>query len=113
MPQMLVAMDEAAEAPRHVVIVGRRGAEDTRAMVREFDRRFGPGELLLLVDGEDTRRRLGTLAPFAAALQPCDGVATAYVCLHYSCRLPTTDPREFGAQLDELAPSRLTTGATA
>ena len=100
MPQMLVAMDEARSITRHVVIAGDAGAKDTRALAAEFDRRFLPGDLLLVADAH-TRPGLAALAPFAAGLTPKDGHATAYVCVDYACRLPTTDPKAFAAQLDE------------
>jgi len=102
MPRMLVAMDLAAEPPRHVVVAGEPGAEDTRALVREFERRFLPRDLLLVVDGGERSRRLANLVPFAASLTPVGGRATGYVCVHYACRLPVTDAREFAALLDEL-----------
>jgi uncharacterized protein YyaL (SSP411 family) len=101
MPQMLAAMDLERAPQRHVVIAGREGAEDTRALIREFDRRFLPHDALLVVDRPEHRKRLAALAPFAAALEPMQGRATAYVCLNYACRLPTTDLAAFAAQLDE------------
>jgi hypothetical protein len=100
MPQMLVAMDAARATARHVVIAGEAGAKDTRALAAEFDRRFLPGDLLLVADAR-TRPGLAALAPFAAGLAPKGGHATAYVCVNHACRLPTTDPKAFAAQLDE------------
>ncbi len=101
MPQMLVAMELAAATPRHIVIAGRPGAPDTRGMIAEFDRRFLPHDALLLVDGGARQKALGELAPFVAALTPNQGRATAYVCVNYACRLPTTDRDAFAAQLEE------------
>ena len=101
MPQMLVAIDLAEAAPRHVVIAGAPGAADTRAFVSEFNHRFLPHDLLLLADGGAAQRRLAALAPFTGSLAPRNGKATAYVCVDYACRLPTTDRAAFAAQLDE------------
>src|SRR5262249_29524359 len=101
MPQMLVAMDLEMATPRHVVIAGRSDAEDTRSMVDTFNRRFLPHDYLLLAPEGDARHRLAKLAPFVAALGPKNGRATAYVCVGYACRLPTTDLNAFAAQLDE------------
>jgi uncharacterized protein YyaL (SSP411 family) len=101
MPQMLVAMLLESATPRHLVIAGRPEAPDTQAMLSEYDRRFLPHDAVLLVDGGERQRRLAKLVPFVAALAPKDGRATAYVCVNYACRLPTTDPAAFGAQLDE------------
>ena len=113
MPTMLVAMDVAAEAPRHIVVAGSREAPGTRALVAEFDQRYSPEELLLRVDSEDTWQRLGALAPFTRTLPLQRGTPTAYVCIQYACRLPTSDPMTFAAQLDDFLPARPTTGASA
>ncbi len=103
MPQMLVAMDAARSTSRHVVIAGDAGTPGARALVAEFDRRFLPYDVLVLADAH-TRPLLGSLVPFAAALAPRDGRPTAYVCVDYACKLPTSDPKEFASQLD-LAPT--------
>ena len=100
MPRMLVAMDLASGPPRHVVVAGDPEADDTRALLREFDRRFLPREVLLVADGAGRSRGLADLAPFAAALTPQAGRAAAYVCVDHACRLPVTEAREFGALLD-------------
>jgi hypothetical protein len=103
MPRMLAAMELAGTAPRHVVVAGRPDDPAVRAMIAQFDRRFLPGDLLLLADGGAGQRRLAALASFTGPLVAQGGRATAYVCVGYSCRLPTTDAREFGAQLDAAA----------
>jgi uncharacterized protein YyaL (SSP411 family) len=100
MPQMLAAMDAAASPVRHVVIAGDPAAPDTRELRAAFDRRFLPDDLLLVVSPA-SRPALEKLAPFAATLAPREGRATAYVCVDYACRLPTTDPAVFAARLDE------------
>jgi hypothetical protein len=100
MPQMLVAMDLAQATPRHLVIAGKADASDTRAMIAEVDRRFLPHDVVLLADGGAHQKALARLAPFVAPLVPQGGRATAYVCVDLACRLPTTDPRAFAAQLD-------------
>ncbi len=101
MPRMLVAMDLAAGPLRHVVVAGDPAADGTRALVREFERRFLPRDLLLVADGAERSRGLADLAPFAAALTPQAGRPAAYVCVDHACRLPVTDARELGALLDE------------
>ena len=99
MPRMLVAMDLAASPPRHVVIAGRRGSADTQALLGEFDRRFLPRDLLVLVEDGPGRATLADLLPFTGALTVGER-ATAYVCEDGACRLPVTEPRQFAALLD-------------
>jgi hypothetical protein len=84
-----------------VVVVGAPEDDGTRGLVREFDRRFLPHDVLVAVDGDRSRSRLAALAPFVAPLVAPDGRATAYVCIEGACRLPTGDPAAFGAELDE------------
>jgi len=105
MPQMLVAMDAARAPIRHVVIAGPGDAPATRAFIAAFDGRFRPYDLLLLAN-DATRPTLARLAPFAASLTPRDGHPAAYLCVDYACRLPTTDPAAFAAQLDDAHPRR-------
>ena len=112
MPQMLAAMDLERSGMRHVVIAGRAGAPDTRALVAEFDRRFLPHDALLLAGGGEDQKRLAALASFVGPLAPKSGKATAYVCVDYACRLPVTDPAAFAAQLDERAGRGAAAGRT-
>jgi uncharacterized protein YyaL (SSP411 family) len=106
MPLILVAMAQAAAASRHVVIAGRLEAPDTRALRREFDRRYLPDDLLLLADPADAAGALARLAPWTAAMAPIRGAATAYVCMDYACTLPTTRADEFAARLDSISGER-------
>ena len=101
MPEMLVAMDLERAAPRQVVIAGKPGAADTRALLSELNRRFLPHVEVLLVDGGALQERLAKLAPFTRGLTLHDGKATAYVCENYACKLPTHDRAVFAAQLEE------------
>jgi len=110
MPQMLAAMDLERSTVRHVVIAGRAESADTRAMIAEFDRRFLPHDALLFAGGGEGQKRLAALAPFVAPLVAKDGRATAYVCVDYACRLPTTEARALAAQLDERAGQAAATG---
>ncbi len=100
MPQMLVAMDLERATPRHVVVAGAAGRADTRAMIDAFNRRFLPHDFLLFVDGGTRQKDLARLAGFVEPLVLKDGKATAYVCVNYACKLPTTDASTFTAQLD-------------
>ena len=103
MPQMLVAMDLAAHPSRHVVVAGEP-SPGRDALLAAARARFRPFDDLLVVD-DASRERLARLAPFAASLGPRDGRATGYVCIDRVCRLPASEPADFAAQLDEVAPA--------
>jgi len=102
MPRMLATMERASSPPRHLVIVGPRGREDTRALVAAYESRLRPDDDLVVVSDE-TRETLAKLAPFAAALPMNDERATAYACVDYACRRPVHEPGELAALVDERA----------
>ena len=82
-----------ARATKEVAIVGALGAPDTEALLRVVFEPFRPNKVVAggdrgsldqpLLEGRDAARR----------------PATAYVCEHYVCQAPTTDPHELSAQL--------------
>jgi uncharacterized protein YyaL (SSP411 family) len=98
MPRLLVAMERAGRPARHVVIAGEPSPA-REALLEVFGSRFRAFEDLLVVE-DATRGALAGLVPFAAALAPQGGRATAYVCENRACRLPVTEPRAFAEQLD-------------
>ncbi|MCE9614222.1 MAG: thioredoxin domain-containing protein [Lentisphaerae bacterium] len=99
MPQMLAAFDFQLDPPRLIVIAGDPGASDTLALLKEVYRRFLPNHVLLLADGAAGQNALAGYNPFFATLTRTGGRATAYVCQHYACQLPTVDPGKLGELL--------------
>ncbi len=98
LPQMLAACEFLLAPPREIVIVGERSAPDTEALLGILAARFVPNKVVLLVEGEDTRRALSAYLPSIRDMGKLNGKASAYVCENYSCRLPVSEP----AQLAEL-----------
>ncbi len=100
MPRMVAALELAAAPPRRVVVAGAAGDAGVRALAREFERRFLPGDLLLVVDGTN-RDELAGIVPDLPPVAAAGGRDAAYVCVGRACRAPVTEPRELGAILDE------------
>jgi hypothetical protein len=100
MPRMIAVMERAARPAKHVVIVGQRERDDTRALVRTYESGLRAADDLVVVD-DAARAALSKRVPFAAALPMKDGRATAYVCVEHACRLPVQAPAELAALLDE------------
>ena len=92
-PQMLVAFDYSLAPKREVVIAGGRRA--AHPFLRQLGSRFLPHTVVLLVDSEDTRRKLEQIFPAIADMRELDGQPTAYVCQNYACQLPTTEISKF------------------
>ena len=92
LPQLLGALELVTAPPRTVVIAGPPGADDFRALTAVIHERPGPRRALLAADGGAGQRWLAGRTPYLAAMAPRDGRATAYVCEHFACREPVTEP---------------------
>jgi len=76
----LCALDLYLSPPREIAIVGLPEDEVARAALAPFDPNavvaFGPAQGVLLLEGKDR----------------VDGLPAVYVCEHFACRAPVTDP---------------------
>jgi hypothetical protein len=94
---LLGAVDRRVNPAVEVVVVGPPGDAGTRALRAEVTGRLLPGAVTLTVPpGVD-----GDRSPLLADRALVDGRPTAYVCEHYVCRQPVTDPEALRAQLDQ------------
>ena len=89
--QLMVAMDFGIGPCYEVVIAGKAQAEDTKAMAKALRTLFLPNKVVLLNPGERESPEIAKLAKFTKNQSSIDGRATAYVCMNYNCKLPTTD----------------------
>ena len=88
---VLRAIDFHLRAVREVALVGPdEGVARLAAVVRSTLR---PGVVLAGGDGSDSE------VPLLRDRDPIDGVAAAYVCEHFACRRPVTEPEELTALL--------------
>ncbi len=92
--QMLIAVEFALGPSREVVVVGNPDAEHTGRMLSVLREAFLPNKVVAFKRADTPDPDLIELIPFAAALHPIDGNATAYVCRNHTCDLPTTRPEE-------------------
>jgi len=97
--QLLCGLDFALSPGREVVVVGRTGAPDTRALFDVLRKEFIPNTVVLFRPAEESDPEIVKLAPFAAAMRPLGDKATAYVCSNYRCERPTTEPVELRSLL--------------
>lgn len=82
-----------------VVLVGDRGARDTRALLAVLRSRYRPTTTFLGIDPQDT---FAFKTPLTEGRLDAEQ-AMAFVCHNYACDLPATDPELFAVQLDGLA----------
>jgi uncharacterized protein len=93
----LGAADFALARVREVAIVGDPGADDTEALLARVWRTYQPNRVLAAAAPDDAAAQ-GEV-PLLADRPALQGRATAYVCEHFVCQLPVTEPDELAAQL--------------
>jgi uncharacterized protein YyaL (SSP411 family) len=89
--QLMVAVDFGIGPSYEIVIVGDSRAEDTKAMLKAIGRQFAPNKVVLFRPTEKESPDIIRIAEFTKNQSSLGGKATAYVCLNYVCKLPTTD----------------------
>jgi uncharacterized protein len=100
---LLEAFERFAISPIEVAIVGDPDASDTAALRAELRGRLLPASVQVTAT---TGATAGDLTPLLADRAPVDGRATAFVCEHFACRVPTTDPAVLRDQLDAALAAR-------
>jgi uncharacterized protein len=96
--RLLCALDFSASEPREVAIVGDQRDPDTRALLETVYSGYLPNKIVAGRGPDDDEA--GGLIPLLAQRPTREGKATAYVCVHYACQTPTTDPEELSRQLN-------------
>ncbi|GCD43378.1 thioredoxin domain-containing protein [Streptomyces paromomycinus] len=89
----LAVAEAVLDGPREVAVVGPDGDPATRALHRAALLGTAPGAVVALGEpGSDE-------VPLLKDRPLVDGRAAAYVCRHFTCERPTTDPEELGERL--------------
>lgn len=89
--QLMVALNFGIGPSYEVVIVGDLQAKDTTEMLNALRRNFIPNKVVLFRPADQEAPGITRIAEFTQNQSSIDGKATAYVCLNYSCKMPTTD----------------------
>jgi len=84
LPAMLSAVDFYLSTPAQIGIVGDAAGESTLALVRAVYAAYVPNKVVSVGQGDET--------PLLAGRGLVDGKPAAYVCEHFACQTPVTDP---------------------
>ena len=99
----LGALDFHLSSPKEIAIAGDPQHSGTRLLKREVWKRYLPNKVV--GEARNDQPRAADLVPFlrerGASSEP-----TAYVCEHYVCKNPVTNPDELAAQLEERPETR-------
>ena len=97
----LCAVDFHLSAPKEIVILGQPDSAQTRLLTREIWKRYLPNKVVVcasMSDSDVAARRAHAL-PLLKERTLVDNGPTAFVCEHYTCKLPVTSPEDLAAQL--------------
>ena len=92
----LCALDFLLSMPKEIAIIGRPDDPATRALLAIVRSRYLPNKVLA---GSDAPVR-NTASPLLEGRGLVDGQPAAYVCEHYVCQQPVTEPQALAQQLD-------------
>lgn len=90
-PALLLAADFRLGPIYEVVIAGNAHSPETEMMLDRLGAAFIPNKVVLLRPTDERAPEILRIAEFTRFQTAIDGRATAYVCLQYHCKLPTTD----------------------
>jgi uncharacterized protein YyaL (SSP411 family) len=93
----LGALETYEAGLREVAVLGDPGAADTRALVDQVWSAYLPNKVLAVAAPGD--QAAAERVPLLRDRPLLDGRATAYVCEHFVCQRPVTDPDALAGQL--------------
>jgi uncharacterized protein YyaL (SSP411 family) len=89
--QLMVAVDFALGPSYEVVIAGDQQAVDTEKMLQAIRWKFIPNKIVIFLPTGSDLSEISGISPFTKHQSTIDGKTTAYVCVDYKCKLPTTN----------------------
>ncbi len=110
---LLGAIERFVTAPAEIAIVGDPSDPRTQALRREVTGRLLPASVTLTGSAPDVASAPGAGSPLLEGRDVPAGIPTAFVCEHYACRRPVTEPADLRAQLDSVLEGRRKTGQQA
>jgi uncharacterized protein YyaL (SSP411 family) len=98
---LMGALDFATGVSYELVIAGNTKSEDTTSMVRAVHRKYLPNKVIVFRPTDERSPDIFEFADYIRYQNDIDGKATAYVCVRYLCKDPTTDIDKMIVMLNE------------
>lgn len=95
--RLLCALDFYVGTPKEIALVGELDQAETQALLDELWSCYLPNKVVASISPSNTRA--AELIPLVRERPQIDGKATVYLCEHFACQTPTTDPKELASQL--------------
>ncbi|MBI3597262.1 MAG: thioredoxin domain-containing protein [Nitrospirae bacterium] len=94
----LAVSDFLLEGPLEIVVVGKPGEAGYQALRREVDTQYLPNQILAHLDPAAESGK--SPSPLIEGKGRINGKAALYLCHHFTCSSPITDPSRIGPALD-------------
>jgi hypothetical protein len=104
--ELLLAVDYHLDTPKEIVIVTPTTRAEAAPFLAQLGTTFLPNRTLTVVNEGQELTEQSRLVPLVASKTAQGGKATAYVCEHKVCALPTTDPVIFAQQIRAVREAR-------
>ena len=85
--------------PKEIAVIGAPQARPTRELRREVWNTYIPNKVVAFARPDDEQAQV--LVPLLRDRSSANSLPTAYVCEHYACKEPVTEPHELRLQLVE------------
>ena len=95
--RLLCAFDFYLGTPKEIALIGAAGSPETQELRGEIWRGYLPNKVVAQSPPGDSKA--ADLVPLLRDRPQIDGKATVFLCEHFSCATPTTDPKELASQL--------------
>jgi uncharacterized protein YyaL (SSP411 family) len=97
--RLLAALERTISQPQEIVVIGAPDDPRTHELLTVVRNRFLPHAALAGAASNRAAAEAAVTIPLLAGRDQINGQPTAYVCEHFACRLPVTDPQALGRQL--------------
>ncbi|MDQ3701171.1 MAG: thioredoxin domain-containing protein, partial [Chloroflexota bacterium] len=101
--RLLGALDFTLGPTKEIAIIGEPDAPETQALLDVVFQRYLPNRVVALASPGAAGATAVDRIPLLADRPQQDGRATAYVCEHFTCQLPATEPEALARQLERSA----------
>ncbi len=95
--RVLCALDFHLGTPKEIAILGDFESSETQALRHEVWKHYLPNKVVVYADSVESQS--DELIPLLRDRGLVDGRPAAYVCEHYVCREPVTEPAKLASQL--------------
>ena len=95
--RLLCALDFLLATPKEIVLIGEPGTSETQALQDEIWKAYVPNKVVAQCSPGDIKAP--EFIPLLRERPQIEGKATVYLCEHFTCKTPTTEPKELASQL--------------